>query len=133
MRRTISLLSLAALGCLLLISAAAASVKPEALKVAADQRFETRCGWFSNPTPSNAWLIDRHGEWTIAQQGMYQAEGDWPEFSPQQWVETNGSYGYGCACMKVRVDRKTRKVLEIKSAYARPLSVCRKDRSLKKP
>lgn len=96
--------------------------------------FETRCGWFYNPTPANAWLIDRDGEWTIAVQGGYQAEGDWPpDFKPKQWVKTNGEHGYGCACFRVKVNRKTHDVIEIKSAYARPLSACRKDRSLKDP
>ena len=51
----------------------------------------TRCGWFSNPTPANAWLLDREAEWTIAVQGGAQAEGDWPIFKPSQWVRTNRS------------------------------------------
>jgi hypothetical protein len=32
---------------------------------------ENRCGWFSNPTPGNAWLKDRDGEWTIGTQGNH--------------------------------------------------------------
>jgi hypothetical protein len=101
---------------------------------ASDAEFETRCGWFSNPTPANIWLYDRDGEWTIGVQGGYQVEGDWdwPEFKPKQWVETNGHYGYGCVCMQMRVDKETRQVVEIKSSRARPLSVCRKDRALNK-
>ena len=96
--------------------------------------FETRCGWFSNPTPANAWLTDRDGEWIIAVQGGYQAKGDWPpDFKPKQWVKTNVEHGYGCACFRVKVNRKTHEVIEIKSAYARPLAACRKDRSLKEP
>ena len=95
--------------------------------------FETRCGWFSNPTPGNAWLKDRDGEWIIGIQGGHQAEGDWPDFKPKQWIKTNVHYGYGCACLQVKVNRKTHEVLEIKSAYARPLTACRKDRSLKEP
>ncbi|HWW74139.1 MAG TPA: DUF4087 domain-containing protein [Pyrinomonadaceae bacterium] len=93
---------------------------------------ETRCGWFDNPTPANASLHDREGEWIIGVQGGHQAEGDWPEFGPKQWVETNGHYGYGCACMKVEVDRETHHVLRIESARARPLSACRRDRALKR-
>ncbi len=101
---------------------------------AASAQFETRCGWFSNPTPANIWLYDRDGEWTIGVQGGYQVEEDWewPEFKPRQWVETNGNYGYGCACLQVRVNKQTHRVLEIKSARARPLSACSRDRSLKK-
>lgn len=96
------------------------------------EKLETRCGWFSNPTPANAWLYDRDGEWTISVQGGYQAEGDWPDFPPKQWVETNVHYGYGCACLKVTVDRSTSKIIKIESARARPLSVCRRDKALRK-
>lgn len=101
---------------------------------AAAAQFETRCGWFSNPTPANQWLYDRDGEWTIGVQGGHQAEGDWdwPEFKAGQWVETNGHYGYGCACFQLRVDKETHRVLEVKSARARPLSACKKDRALRK-
>jgi Protein of unknown function (DUF4087) len=94
---------------------------------------ETRCGWFSNPTPANAWLNDSEGEWTISIQGGYQAEGDYPDFKPSQWVKTNGPHGYGCACMKVTTDKSEMKILKIFSATARPLSACRKDKKLKKP
>jgi len=98
------------------------------------KQFETRCGWFSNPTPANISLYDRYGEWIIGAQGGYQVEGDWdwPSFKDGQWVETNGHYGYGCACMRLRVNRRTTKVLEIKSVRARPLATCRRDPSLKK-
>jgi len=98
------------------------------------KRFETRCGWFSNPTPANISLYDRDGEWIIGAQGGYQVERDWdwPSFKDSQWVKTNVNYGYGCACMQLRVNRRTTEVLEIKSVRARPLAVCRRDPSLKK-
>jgi hypothetical protein len=102
--------------------------------VLAASSFENRCGWFSNPTPSNAWLDDADGNWLIARQGGYQAKGNWPDFKPQQWVVTNaGSYGYGCACLRVKVDRQSRRVIEIKSSYSQSLAICRKDRSLQEP
>jgi hypothetical protein len=94
---------------------------------------QTRCGWFSNPTPGNAWLVDRDGEWTIGIQGGHQANGDWPSFKPSQWVRTNNSYGYGCACVKLIAKQDTREVVSIHSAHARPLSACRRDRALKQP
>jgi Protein of unknown function (DUF4087) len=93
---------------------------------------QTRCGWFVNPTPSNAWLNDRDGQWIIATQGGRQAEGDWPNFGASRWVETNGHYGYGCACIKAVVLEKTHEIDRIISSRVRPLSTCRKDRSLKK-
>jgi hypothetical protein len=98
------------------------------------KKFETRCGWFDNPTPGNFWLSDKDDEWIIGVQGGYQLE-DFvaPNFKKNQWVSYfDGSYGYGCACFRMRVDRETKRVLEIKSGYARPLSACRNDKALKK-
>lgn len=120
-------------GCLTLAALAlvtSAGVRPAAH--AEPAQAEVRCGWFDNPTPANASLHDREGEWVIGVQGGHQAEGDWPSFGPKQWVETNGHYGYGCACMRLKVNRETHQVLEIESARARPLSACRRDRALKR-
>lgn len=94
---------------------------------------ENRCGWFHNPTPNNASLTDRDGEWVVSTQGGDSAEGDWPVFTDAQWKKTNGHYGYGCACMKVVVDRSDQRVLRIASAVAKPLKACREDRALPKP
>ncbi|WP_225584879.1 DUF4087 domain-containing protein [Acidovorax sp. ACV01] len=102
------------------------------------QPLENRCGWFhnptpNNPTPNNATLTDRDGEWVVSTQGGDSAEGDWPVFTDAQWKKTNGHYGYGCACMKVVVDRSDGRVLRIASAAAKPLKACREDRALPKP
>jgi hypothetical protein len=118
--------------CLLLASVALVSGRARGPRAPAIEQLETRCGWFSNPTPANASLHDRNGEWIIGVQGGYQAEGDWPSFKSGQWVETNGHYGHGCACLRMRVNRETHEVVKIESARARPLAVCRRDRSLKK-
>ena len=122
---------------LLFVAMAFAGAQPQPADEASEARstkFETRCGWFINPTPSNVWFRDRDGEWTIATQGGHQAEGDWPVFKPQQWVRSPnaGSYGYGCACMQVRVNKQTKEVMEIKSSHARTLTQCRQDPALKK-
>ena len=118
--------------CLLLASVALVSGRTSSSHVPAVEQSETRCGWFSNPTPANASLHDRDDEWIISVQGGYQAEGDWPSFKAGQWVETNGHYGHGCACLRLRVDHETHRVVEIESARARPLAACRRDRSLRK-
>jgi hypothetical protein len=117
----------------LLAAVVAAGGRAAPRAVTGPAEFETRCGWFSNPTPANVWLYDREGEWTIGVQGGYQVEGDWPwpDFK-RQWVRTNVNYGYGCACLQLRVNKETHEVMEIKSARARPLSQCRKDRALNK-
>lgn len=118
--------------CLLLACSALVSARPGTTRAPAVEQFETRCGWFSNPTPANASLHDRDDEWIISVQGGYQAEGDWPSFKAGQWVETNGHYGHGCACLRLRVNRETGRVVEIESARARPLAACRRDRALRK-
>ena len=118
--------------CLLLAGVAFAGGWPVSEGAPAAQKFETRCGWWDNPTPANASLLDREAEWIVSVQGGHQAEGDWPSFGPKQWVETNGHYGYGCACLRMRADPETNRVLEIESARARPLSACRRDRALKR-
>lgn len=101
--------------------------------IAGERKTQTLCGWFENPTPGNASLQDRSAEWVIGIQGGHQAEGEWPEFGPSQWIQTNRSYGYGCACIKGVVDTESKEVITIVSARAQPLKVCRQDRALKKP
>jgi hypothetical protein len=92
-----------------------------------------RCGWFDNPTPGNAWLYDRDGEWTISTQGGHEADGDWPPFKRGDWVETNGPHGHGCACLKLIADPQTREVQRILSAKVRPKAACRAEPGLKEP
>jgi len=114
----------------LLLATAFASAHPRGPAVSTSVKVETRCGWFSNPTPGNASLFDRDGEWIIGVQGGYQAEGDWP--NTKEWVETNVHYGYGCTCAQVTVDRESKRVIRVVSSKGRPLSACRRDRALRK-
>ncbi len=111
------------------------NIKAESDDVAESKdKVENRCGWYENPTPGNHWLIDKDGEWIIGTQGGDQAEGDYPpEFSDAQWVKTNINYGYGCACLRVIVDKKEMQIKKVVSGTARPLSVCRKDKALREP
>ena len=96
---------------------------------------ERRCGWLSNPTPGNWWLTDRQGEWVLGAQGGYQAPGmdAMPDMSTNGWVATNGSYGYGCACLTVRTDRRTMHVTRLYAATPVPLRQCRADPRLRRP
>lgn len=132
MNKRLERLRLPLAGSLLFFALAVAPGRPQAAANSTAAQAETRCGWFSNPTPANASLHDRDAEWIVGVQGGHQAEGDWPSFTPKQWVETNGHYGHGCACMRVRVNREEQRVLAIESARARPLSACRRDRALKR-
>jgi hypothetical protein len=93
---------------------------------------EKRCGWLDNPTPANWFLVDRNETWTISAQGGYQARGmaNIPDVSEKEYMTTNGSYGYACACMNVSTDKKLRRILSIESFRQLPLRKCREDRSL---
>jgi len=105
-----------------------------ALAPMAARAASVRCGWLDNPSPGNASLYDKDGEWTIAVQGGYQATGDWPPvFKPRQWIRRGpGDYGYGCVCLTVELDLKEKNILTILSGGARPLSICRKDSAIAK-
>jgi hypothetical protein len=115
---------------LLLLAAAGLAAQPTPAGAT-----ERRCGWISNPTPANWWITDRDGEWLIGAQGGYQAPGmdEMPDMTTRGWVNTNGNYGYGCGCMTVATDRRTRRVTRIVSATPVPLRQCRNDRRLRRP
>lgn len=100
---------------------------------AQSKKFQTRCGWFVNPTPSNYSLYDKDREWIISVQSGYQVEDfEAPDFK-NQWIVTNtADYGHGCACLQMSVDKETSRVFEIRKSSVKPLSVCRKDKALSK-
>lgn len=101
--------------------------------VAKPPKPQMRCGWFINPTPGNAWLIDPDAQWTVGLQGGHQAEGPWPDPpTKRDWVTHEGDprgYGYGCACLKVVTGFDT-SIVRILSAQGKPLAACRRDRAL---
>ena len=113
-----------------LLSQAPAAREPHAK--AHVQPRAVRCGWLDNPTPGNFFLRDRDREWTVAEQGGYQARGmdRIPDLSGDEFVETNGPHGYACACLKVTVDAKTGRVVEIFRVTPKRLKVCLGDPDL---
>ena len=95
---------------------------------------ETRCGWLFNPTPANWFLTDADAMWTIGLQGGYQAPGlDNISYTNEDWVYTNGNYGYTCACLQVSVDPSTMYVNQIYGGQQIPLSRCEQDSALPTP
>lgn len=102
---------------------------------------ENRCGWYQMPTPGNLWLTDRFATWSITSQGEAvgpDAKGldKLPQVNQRQWVETNvpgTGYGYGCACMRVDTDARSKRVLRVYSGKTLPLSQCRSDKTLPSP
>ena len=115
-------------------NAVAAGPAPAPPAAAAPASGVRRCGWLSNPTPANWWLTDSEGQWILGTQGADQAPGmdEMPDMSTAGWVETNGSYGYGCACMTITADSEG-KGTRIADAQPKPLKQCKADRKLPKP
>lgn len=93
---------------------------------------ERRCGWLYNVTPGNWWLFDGHGEWILATQGGFQAPGleEMPDMTTRGWIELNGHYGYGCACMTLTVDPASLFVQKVALASPQPLKQCHDDPGL---
>ena len=117
--------------------AAPAAAATTSIRVAANRTqgtAERRCGWLANPTPANFWLTDADGTWTLSEQGRDLGNRfhdiSWPEFSADQWVETNGSYGYGCACFDGVVDPASAIVTRLDRLQPRPLNSCLADPAL---
>ncbi len=97
---------------------------------------ETRCGWFTNPTPANVFLTDAEGEWTLSAQGRGGVPGFdkawWESGNPSEWVAVSpAGYGFGCACVEgdfgpVGSDE----VLQVRSYRGLPLARCVADPAL---
>ncbi len=124
-----------ACGVRVLLGIALAGFASIASAAAPEPHGERRCGWFVNVTPGNFELVDREGEWTIAEQGGYEAAGldPLPDMSAKGWVKTNGPHGHGCACMTVTTDRESMRITKLFAATPVPLKQCSSDRHLPKP
>lgn len=90
------------------------------------------CGWLVNPTPANIWLQDAHGSFDLLIQGSADNNPDivnqLPSIADDQYVQTNGHYGFGCACLKM--DVKDGKVTKVYSSKALTLKQCLEDPSI---
>lgn len=95
---------------------------------------ENRCGWIHNPTPGNWWLTDADGQWIIMSQGSYEAGGmdHIGDISAGDYVQTNGYYGYGCACMDVDTDGQD-KITQIYDFRQLRIAKCDRDPALPSP
>lgn len=100
---------------------------------------ERICGWYANPTPGDLLITDRRGDWWITGGGAgADAKGidKAPQLDDKQFVETNvpgSGHGYGCACMTVETNAKTRRITRVIAGETLPLARCRADKSLPKP
>ena len=113
----------------------AADPKPKGFMVSpSNPEWQTLCGWLDNPTPGNWELTDKNGRWTIGVQGGFQADGELPDFEqgPRYWKETNGSYGFGCACLKAKTEVKDgeKTIVRYTDVKVLPLTKCKTDKAL---
>lgn len=96
---------------------------------------ERRCGWLTNLTPGNWWLVDGDRTWVLSAQGESSVAVNTvmdmvPLFDPEQYVSTGTDYGYGCTCMTVTTDGAQDRILGIASSKREPLARCQADPSL---
>jgi len=96
-------------------------------------KVQTYCGWIDNPSPANLYLSDATTDWIIGEQGGHQAEGDlsFPD-SDNEYVKTNGSYGYFCGCVQAEtsVQGEDHFITRIVSSQAQSLTACLGDSKL---
>lgn len=97
-------------------------------------KFETRCGWFTDPMSSSISLYDRDGKWAVRDPFGYQMPGEWDrtEFGKEQTIKTKDGDAYGCVCMDVKVSWQMNRILEIKNTRVQALDICRRDPGLKR-
>lgn len=92
---------------------------------------EKRCGWLENPSPANLWLIDSDSEWTISVQGRGFADEasmeKMPVIDENEFVRTNGNYGFSCVCLDVKTDKQSSEVLEVYGGEQLLLKKCLED------
>lgn len=92
---------------------------------------EKRCGWLENPSPANLWLIDSESEWTISIQGRGFINEDsiekMPSIEENEFVRTNGNYGFSCVCLNVKTDREKTEILDVYDGKQLPLKKCLED------
>lgn len=100
---------------------------------------ETRCGWLENASPANLWLIDRDSSWDVTIQGVrselddksidlvYEAMAN-----KGQFVQTNNSYGFSCACLIVDTDKEVKRITAVYGSRQLSLKQCLEDISISK-
>jgi hypothetical protein len=96
---------------------------------------EYRCGWLENPTADNFWLNDKDGNWTITSQDGYSVGADsidkLPEVNDDEYVKTNGYYGYSCGCLSVTTDKSLKRIISVDTKGKQELlKTCLENREL---
>lgn len=78
---------------------------------------EYRCGWLDNPEPGHFQLTDKEAVWTISKREAYRIPDaslkKLPARDENQFIRTNGSFGYSCSCLSVTTDTVSRRIKSI--------------------
>ena len=87
-----------------------------------------------NMSPGNFTLRDRDGEWTISEQGGYEARGadKIPDLSGDEFVDL-GPHGYACGCIDGVMNAQTHEVVGIIGFTQKKLKDCLADDELPYP
>ena len=78
---------------------------------------EYRCGWLDNPQAGSFQLIDKEAVWSISNNSGYRIPAaslkNLPERQEDQFIRTNGNFGYSCSCISVKTDAINRRITAI--------------------
>ena len=78
---------------------------------------EYRCGWLDNPEAGSFQLIDKESVWTISKNLGYRIPAaslkNLPQRQEDQFIRTNGNFGYSCSCISVKTDARTSRITTI--------------------
>jgi hypothetical protein len=78
---------------------------------------EYRCGWLDNPEPGSYQLIDKEAVWTISKNDGYRIPAaslkNLPQRQENQFIRTNGNFGYSCSCVSVKTEARSRRITSI--------------------
>jgi hypothetical protein len=78
---------------------------------------EYRCGWLVNSEAGSFQLIDKEAVWSISDNKGYRIPAsslkNLPERKEDQFIRTNGNFGYSCSCISVKTESRSRRITSI--------------------
>ncbi|WP_425494529.1 DUF4087 domain-containing protein [Lysobacter auxotrophicus] len=116
---------------LLTVPTGGAFYGPRMASLIAENREEKRCGWLSLSRSSEVSLRDRDGSWSVTRKGPDGGLLGQGGFRRGHWVRTDDTAGYGCACVRAKVNKVARRIFEVSDVQSQPLSRCFSDPGLK--
>ncbi|MDO5643283.1 MAG: DUF4087 domain-containing protein [Paracoccus sp. (in: a-proteobacteria)] len=89
-----------------------------------------QCGWWSNPSAGNEYLINEEGVWVLLEQGRDDEPMDYALLDEMdisaglEGVQTGTGYGYSCACLDFEADAENRVTRILSPGKSQPLATC---------